>query len=257
MEKREILDQQELNLKRRKRELELKTELAKLDAKERAYDAMAGSRVSSMKQKSIPLIQTARPDRNAATSGIVLVHRDDHCDSTRLQNVPLRKDPVAEWLLQPKSEEKMNLNPYAATWEPKPRRQEKKRKSEPNVIPNQQEYREDNQNLDAIKRLATHFALPKSELMSFDGDPLKYFLFMRSSENSVEKDADDNSRRLQLFIQYCSGKAKKLIKSCVLLEPDEGYEEAKKLLAERFGDKFKVTNSWIRSVRWASDKSWR
>ena len=83
--------------------------------------------------------------------------------------------------------------------------------------------------------------------MSFDGDPLKYFLFMRSFENSVEKDTDEKSR-LQLLIQYCSGKAKKVIESCVLLEPDEGYEEAKKLLAERFGDKFKVTNSWIRKV---------
>ena len=226
MEEREILDQQELNLKRRKRELKLQTELAKLDAKERAYDAMAGSRVSSMKPKSIPLIQTDRPDHNAATSGIVSVHGVDHLDSTRLQNVPLREDPVA----------------------PKPRRQDVTCKSEPNVIPNQEEYREDNQNLDAIKRLATHFAPPKSELMSFDGDPLKYFLFMRSFENSVEKDTDDKSRRLQLLIQYCSGKAKKVIESCVLLEPDEGCEEAKKLLTERFGDKFKVTNSWKRKV---------
>ena len=155
---------------------------------------------------------------------------------------------MAEWLLQSKSEGKMNLNPYAATWEPKPRRQDVTWKSEPDVIPYQEEYREDNQNLDAIKRLATHFALPKSELMSFDGDPLKYFLFMRSSENSAEKDTDDKSRRLQLLIQYCSRKAKKVIESCVLLEPDEGFEEAKELLAERFGDKFKVTNCWIRKV---------
>ena len=43
MEGRKILYQQELNLKKRKRELELKTELAKLEAKKRAYDAMAGS----------------------------------------------------------------------------------------------------------------------------------------------------------------------------------------------------------------------
>ena len=157
-------------MKRRKRELELKTELAKLDAKERAYDAMAGSRVSSMKPKSIPLIQTDRPDHNVGTSGIVSVHRDDHWDSTRLQNVPLREYPVAEWLLQSKSEGKMNLNPYAATWEPKSRRQDVTWESEPADI------REDNQNLDAIKSLATHFALPKSGLMSFDGDPLKYFL---------------------------------------------------------------------------------
>ena len=39
-----------------------------------------------------------------------------------------------------------------------------------------------------------------------------------------------------------------MIESCVLLESDEGYEKAKKLLAERFGDKFKVTNYWIRKV---------
>ena len=58
LEERGILDQQELNLKIRKRELELKTELAKFNAKERAYDAMAGSRVSSMKPKPNPLIQT-------------------------------------------------------------------------------------------------------------------------------------------------------------------------------------------------------
>ena len=124
MEEREILDQQELNFKRRKRELELKTELTKLDAKERAYDAMAGSQVSSMKPKSIPLIQTERPDHNGATSGIVSGHRDDHLDSTRLQNVPLREYPVAEWLLQSKSVGKVNLNPYPATWKPKPRRQD-------------------------------------------------------------------------------------------------------------------------------------
>ena len=82
----------------------------------------------------------------------------------------------------------------------------------------------------------------------FVGDPLKYFLFMRSFENNVEKDTDDRSRRLKLLIQCCSGKAKKVIESCVLLEPDEGYEEAKKLLAERLVDKFKVTNSWMRKV---------
>ena len=121
-------------MKKRKRELELNTELAKLDAKERTYDAMTGSQVSSMKPKSIPLIQTDRPDRNAATIGMVSVHRDDHLDSTRLQNVPLREDPVTEWLLQSKSEGKMNLNSYSATWEPKPRRQGVTWKSEQNVI---------------------------------------------------------------------------------------------------------------------------
>ena len=70
-----------------------------------------------MKPKPILLVQTDRPDRNAAASGIVSVHRDDHLDSTRLQNVPLTEHPVAEWLSKSKSEGKMNLNLYAATWE--------------------------------------------------------------------------------------------------------------------------------------------
>ena len=52
----------------------------------------------------------------------------------------------------------------------KPSRQDVTWKSKPNIVPSQEEYREDNQNLDAIKRLAAHFALPKSELMLFDGD---------------------------------------------------------------------------------------
>ena len=68
-----------------------------------------------MKPKSIPLIQKDRPDHNAETSGTVSGHRDYHLDSTRVQNVPLREYPVAEWLLQSKSEGEMNLNPYAAT----------------------------------------------------------------------------------------------------------------------------------------------
>lgn len=64
----------------------------------------------------------------------------------------------------------------------------------------------------------------------------------------MEKDICDSSRQLQLLIQYCTGKAKKVIENCILLTPSEGYKEGKKLLAERFGNVYKVTNSWICKV---------
>ncbi len=50
------------------------------------------------------------------------------------------------------------------------------------------------------------------------------------------------------MIQYCVGRARKVIENCVLLSPLQGYQEAKRLLAERFGNVFKVTNSWINKV---------
>ena len=49
----------------------------------------------------------------------------------------------------------------------------------------------------------------KAEIMSFDGNPLNYYLFIRAFENSVEKCTEDYSLRLQLLIQYCTGKQRK------------------------------------------------
>ena len=90
--------------------------------------------------------------------------------------------------------------------------------------------------------------LPKAESVQFDDNPLNYFLFITSFENNVHKYTKDNSERLQLLIQHCSGKARELIMSCGMMNADEGYTKVRKLLEERFGDKYKVTNAWIRRV---------
>ncbi|MCP4798391.1 MAG: hypothetical protein GY893_00405, partial [bacterium] len=87
-----------------------------------------------------------------------------------------------------------------------------------------------------------------SELMVFDGNPIQYSLFIRSFENNVEIATSDYSKRLQLLIQFCSGKARKAIENCILLEPKEGYLKAKKLLSDRFGGAYKVSNKWLAKV---------
>ena len=55
--------------------------------------------------------------------------------------------------------------------------------------------------------------------MSFDGNPLNYFLFMKTFENRVEKSNEDDILRLQLLIQYCTGKATETIKRECPLKP--------------------------------------
>ena len=90
--------------------------------------------------------------------------------------------------------------------------------------------------------------LPKAEIMSFDGNPLNYYLFMKTSENGVEKCTEDYSLRLQLLIQYCTGKAKQTIKCYGMMSGKDGYVKAKKLLEERFGEKYVVSNAWIEKL---------
>jgi hypothetical protein len=43
-------------------------------------------------------------------------------------------------------------------------------------------------NVHGISALVEAPQIPKTELMTFDGDPLKYWMFVRSFENNVEKD---------------------------------------------------------------------
>jgi hypothetical protein len=97
--------------------------------------------------------------------------------------------------------------------------------------------------------------LPKVEVVAFDGDPLKYWTFIRSFENTVERALVDSASRLMRLIhyctvkvQYCTGKARQVIQCCCAMEPNEGYIRAKRLLKERFGNEYLITESWVRKV---------
>ena len=44
--------------------------------------------------------------------------------------------------------------------------------------------------------------LPKAEHMTFSGDPLDFWMFMRSFDNSIGSAALDDSARLNRLFQY-------------------------------------------------------
>ena len=77
--------------------------------------------------------------------------------------------------------------------------------------------------------------LPKAEHMTFSGDPLDFWMFMRSFDNSIGSAALDDSARLNRLFQYCKGEALKVIKWCAVMCPSEGYARERVLLKERFG----------------------
>jgi len=116
----------------------------------------------------------------------------------------------------------------------------------PAVLPRQTD------NIDVVmqqqQRMFDMMQLPAVELTEFDGNPLQYYLFIRQFKNSVEYQTIPDGHKLARLFRYCTGKARKVIESCAVMEPSEGYTKAMKLLRERFGDKYKLSEAWIAKV---------
>ena len=81
---------------------------------------------------------------------------------------------------------------------------------------------------------------PKVELMHFDGDPLKYWPFMRSFENAVDTKTEDCSRKTtynqRTLYHYCSPGVREVMQCSLVKPPKQGYAFAITLLQERYGN---------------------
>ena len=87
---------------------------------------------------------------------------------------------------------------------------------------------------------------PKIELDVFNGDPLRYQVFIALFDEAVDKCTElDGSAKLARLLQYCGGDAKRSIENCVLIGGSEGYKKAKEILERRFGNPHLVANSVI------------
>ncbi|KAK7930431.1 hypothetical protein WMY93_006826 [Mugilogobius chulae] len=99
-------------------------------------------------------------------------------------------------------------------------------------------------------------ALPKREIPIFDGNPLKYHSFIKAFENGVERNTTNSSDKLYFLKQYTTRQAKDLVRSCQHLDSDKGFERAKTLLREHYGDEQKVAAAYMeRAQSWPSIKN--
>ena len=75
------------------------------------------------------------------------------------------------------------------------------------------------------------FEMPKRELLTFDDNPLNYWLFVKNFEVNIAKRVPDAESRLAYLIQHCSGKAREAIMNCAIIsEPNAGYRKAQEIL---------------------------
>ena len=93
------------------------------------------------------------------------------------------------------------------------------------------------------------FEMPKRELLTFDGNPLNYWLFINNFEVNISKRVPDAETRLAYLIQHCTGKAREAIKNCAIISgPDQGYRKAQEILFHRFGQQHIIAHAHITKI---------
>ena len=151
-----------------------------------------------------------------------------------------RSKPASQSECPPPS--KTTLNPTANEWIPTT-------SSEP-TIQSQEKSRDDavNMYVAMVSAVRENFMMPKPEILTFNGDPVTHYKFIRCFETNIQDRISDSSLRLSYLIQYCTGEAKESIEDCVIQEPTEGHQRARKILEKRYGRPHIIARAHIQKL---------
>ena len=101
-----------------------------------------------------------------------------------------------------------------------------------------------------------HSLIPPLTLTKFSGDPIEYNTFIRGFESQIERRLSSNDTRLRYLEQYLEYEPKEFIKGCLHVDANEGYFEAKRLLKEKYGDPYKISNAYLKkATEWPNIKA--
>ncbi len=89
---------------------------------------------------------------------------------------------------------------------------------------------------------------PKLELFVFDGNPRNYWPFIRAFESVIESKIKDSCVKLNSLLQYCSPTVRNVLSCTLVKTPSEGYLLARKLLKERYGHSYTISQSWLKHL---------
>ena len=90
--------------------------------------------------------------------------------------------------------------------------------------------------------------LPKMEPEVFNGNLLKFPVWIKSFDAIIESHTQSPAERLYFLSKYTSGAAKEAIEGFLTLNDDQAYLRAKYTLNTRFGDRYKVSEAFMKKL---------
>lgn len=100
----------------------------------------------------------------------------------------------------------------------------------------------------ANMQLAAAMSLPKPEVPKFKGEPMNYNSFIKAFDARIESKTSNYADCLYYLNQHLLGEPKELIGGCLYMEPEQGYVEARNLLAQEYGDSYKISTAYVNKV---------
>ena len=98
------------------------------------------------------------------------------------------------------------------------------------------------------RQLATAISLPQPEIPNFNGDPMEFKTFVMAFDARIHSKVVSSADRLYYLDQHLVGQPKETIGGCLHIEPEEGYEEARKFLEKEYGDPYKVSTAYMQKL---------
>ena len=83
--------------------------------------------------------------------------------------------------------------------------------------------------------MVTESKMPALTVQKFDGTPAKYTSFMRSFDDLIASKTSNPTRLLAHLINCCEGDALDKVEGLTILDPCEGYKEARSILQLHYG----------------------
>ncbi len=102
--------------------------------------------------------------------------------------------------------------------------------------------------LSTHRQIASVMSLPLPEVPKFVGDVMEYHTFILAFDARVASRAVSDADRMYFLQQYLEGEARDLIAGCVLMEPSQGYAQARTLLQQQYGDPHRISMAYVDKV---------
>ena len=78
---------------------------------------------------------------------------------------------------------------------------------------------------------------------------MNFHYFMAVFNETVEKKVDNPIGKLTWLIKYTKGDAKEMVRNCIQLPAEIGFETTKRLLTKRYGDRYKIIAAYRKEIK--------